>query len=122
RCLVFLGDVLCDYNAPLLAPDFAALVPEGFLKLWHEIAAHLQENSASRHDAVVFDKMPAKIGGQPNPMLALNATLNPSGAYETPLPADWEQYYASKRSSSTRRRDRTKLKRLGELGPVKFVN
>src|SRR6476646_8393405 len=23
RCLVFLGDVLCDYNAPLLAPDFA---------------------------------------------------------------------------------------------------
>ena len=23
RCLTFLGDVLCDYNAPLLAPDFA---------------------------------------------------------------------------------------------------
>ena len=122
RCLVFLGDVLCDYHAPLLAPGFATLAPEGFAALWHEIAAYLQANSASRHDAVVFDKMPATIGGQKNPMLALNVTLNPSGAYETPLPADWEQYYASKRSSSTRRRDRTKLKRLGELGPVKFVN
>lgn len=122
RCLVFLGDVLCDYHAPLLAPDFATLVPQRFLALWDDITAHLQENSATRHDAVIFDKMPATIGGQKNPMLALNVTLNPSGAYETSLPADWEQYYASKRSSSTRRRDRTKLKRLGELGPVKFVN
>ena len=48
--------------------------------------------------------------------------LNPSGAYETALGADWEQFYTSKRSSSTRRRDRTKLKRLGELGEVKFVD
>jgi CelD/BcsL family acetyltransferase involved in cellulose biosynthesis len=55
-------------------------------------------------------------------MLTLNVWLNPSGAYETTLPADWEQFYAAKRSSSTRRRDRTKLKRLGELGPVNFVN
>src|SRR3954452_11626977 len=122
RCLVFLGDVLCDYHAPLLAPDFATLVPEGLPALWHNIARLLQATSATRHDAIRFDKMPAKIGGQPNPMLALNVTLNPSGAYETALPADWEAYYASKRSSATRRRDRTKLKRLGELGPVKFVN
>jgi CelD/BcsL family acetyltransferase involved in cellulose biosynthesis len=122
RRLTFLGDVLCDYNAPLLAPDFPALAPDGFLPLWAHIHKFLQATSATRHDAIRFDKMPAKIGGQPNPMLALNVTLNPSGAYETALPADWEAFYASKRSSSTRRRDRTKLKRLGELGPVKFVN
>ncbi len=122
RRLTFLGDVLCDYNAPLLAPDFSGLPPEGFLALWRDIAALLQKTPAMRHDAVVFDKMPGNVGGQKNPMLALNVTLNPSGAYETPLPADWEQFYAAKRSSSTRRRDRTKLKRLGELGPVKFVN
>src|SRR3954462_13943476 len=122
RCLVFLGDVLCDYHAPLLAPDFATLVPEGLPALWHNIARLLQATRASRHDAIIFDKMPATIGGQKNPMLALNVTLNPSGAYETALPADWEAYYASKRSSATRRRDRTKLKRLGALVPVKFVN
>jgi CelD/BcsL family acetyltransferase involved in cellulose biosynthesis len=122
RRLTFLGDVLCDYNAPLLAPDFPALAPDGFLALWADIHKFLQATSATRHDAIRFDKMPAKIGGQPNPMLALNVTLNPSGAYETALPSDWEAFYASKRSSSTRRRDRTKLKRLGELGAVKFVN
>src|SRR5947208_11094693 len=55
-------------------------------------------------------------------MLALNEKLNPSGTYDSALPSDWEAFYASKRSSSTRRRDRTKLKRLGELGAVKFVN
>jgi CelD/BcsL family acetyltransferase involved in cellulose biosynthesis len=66
--------------------------------------------------------MPRRVGAQPNPMLALNVMLNPSGAYETPLSGDWEEFYSSKRSSSTRRRDRTKLKRLGELGAVKFVN
>ena len=54
-------------------------------------------------------------------MLALNVTLNPSGAYETALPSDWEAFYASKRSSSTRRRDRTKLKRLAEFGEVRLV-
>jgi CelD/BcsL family acetyltransferase involved in cellulose biosynthesis len=122
RCLTFLGDVLCDYNAPLLAPEFAALAPEEFLALWGDIRRLLQATPGTRHDLIVFDKMPAKIGGQKNPMLALNVQRNPSGAYETPLPADWEPFYASKRSSSTRRRDRTKLKRLGELGPVKFVN
>ena len=121
RCLTFLGGVLCDYHAPLLAPDFAALAPGGFPALWHDIVALLQATPATRHDAVVFDKMPATIGGQKNPMLALNIQRNPSGAYETVLPTDWEAFYTARRSSSTRRRDRTKLKRLGELGAVKFV-
>jgi CelD/BcsL family acetyltransferase involved in cellulose biosynthesis len=122
RCLTFLGDVLCDYNAPLLAPDFAMLAPDGFLPLWRDICALLQRTPAARHDVVAFDKMPARVGAQPNPMLALNVQLHPSGAYETGLSGDWEQFYAGKRSSSTRRRDRTKLKRLGEVGAVKFVN
>ena len=122
RRLTFLGGVLCDYHAPLLAPEFAERAPDGFLPLWREIRAALQASPSSRHDAILFGKMPAKLGAQPNPMLALHVTLHPSGAYETELPADWEQFYASKRSSSTRRRDRTKLKRLGELGAVKFVN
>jgi len=122
RCLTFLGGVLCDYNAPLLAPDFASLAPAGFLPLWRDICTLLQQAPAARHDVVVFDKMPARVGAQPNPLLALNVQLHPSGAYETELPGDWEQFYAGKRSSSTRRRDRTKLKRLGELGAVKFAN
>ena len=34
----FLGSELCDYNAPLLAPDFSVEVTrERFLALWPEI-------------------------------------------------------------------------------------
>src|SRR6185369_10070767 len=87
-----------------------------------EICALLQATPASRHDAIAFEKMPATIGLQPNPLLCLDVRLNPSGAYETVLGADWEQFYSAKRSSSTRRRDRTKVKRLSELGDVQFVN
>ncbi len=80
----------------------------------------LQATPALRHDTIALAKMPETIGAQPNPMLCLDVQLNPSGAYETVLGTDWEQFYTSKRSSATRRRDRTKLKRLGELGEVKL--
>jgi CelD/BcsL family acetyltransferase involved in cellulose biosynthesis len=82
----------------------------------------LQATPALRHDTIALEKMPETIGAQANPLLSLDVRLNPSGAYETVLGADWEQFYSAKRSSATRRRDRTKLKRLGELGEVKFVN
>lgn len=123
RRLTFLGQELCDYNAPLLAHDFAGtLGPDGILPLWREIRALLQATPALRHDSIAFEKMPDTIGAQQNPLLSLNVRLNPSGAYETELGADWEQFYGAKRSSATRRRDRTKLKRLGTLGEVKFVD
>jgi CelD/BcsL family acetyltransferase involved in cellulose biosynthesis len=123
RRLGFLGGDLCDYHAPLLAPDFAAHAePDGFAALWRDIRALLQATPALRHDIIVLEKMPENVGTQPNPMLCLDVQLNPSGAYETALTANWEQFYTAKRSSATRRRDRTKVKRLGELGEVKFVN
>jgi CelD/BcsL family acetyltransferase involved in cellulose biosynthesis len=123
RRLTFLGQDLCDYNAPLLAPDFAGLIgPDGFGALWGEIRALLQATPALHHDTITLEKMPARIGAQDNPLLCLDVRLNPSGAYETVLGTDWEQFYTAKRSSATRRRDRTKLKRLGELGEVRFVS
>jgi CelD/BcsL family acetyltransferase involved in cellulose biosynthesis len=122
RRLTFLGQDLCDYNAPLLAPDFARIAGSAFAGLWADIRALLQATPALRHDTIALGKMPAKIGAQPNPMLHLDVQLNPSNAYETDLGGDWEKFYAARRSSSTRRRDRTKLKKLGDLGEVRFVN
>jgi CelD/BcsL family acetyltransferase involved in cellulose biosynthesis len=123
RRLTFLGQDLCDYNAPLLARDFATLAgPEGFAALWRQIQQRVQGTPGLRHDVIAFEKMPERIGAQPNPLLCLDIRLNPSGAYETALGPDWEQFYTAKRSSATRRRDRTKLKRLGELGEVRFVD
>jgi CelD/BcsL family acetyltransferase involved in cellulose biosynthesis len=122
RRLIWLGSDLCDYNGPLLARDFAQRVtPERFIGLWQEIGRLLQSRPRLRHDAVVLEKMPATVGGQANPFLALSVALNPSGAYLTALGKDWESFYTAKRSSATRRRDRTKRKRLGYLGEVRFV-
>lgn len=123
RRLTFLGQDLCDYNAPLLAPDFAAQAGgQDFLELWRHIHRLIQSTAALSHDLVVFTKMPETIGRQRNPMMALGVRLHPSGAYETNLGTDWEPYYTGKRSSATRRRDRTKLKKLGEAGEVRFVD
>jgi len=123
RRLTFLGQDLCDYNAPLLAPDFSAtLGRDGFAALWRDVRALLQAAPALRHDIIALTKMPETIGAQANPLLALDLRLNPAGAYETALGADWEQFYSAKRSSATRRGDRTKVKRLGTIGEVKFVH
>ena len=50
------------------------------------------------------------------------ARSTPSGAYLTHLTGDWETFYAAKRSSATRRRDRTKRKKLSEFGEITLVN
>jgi CelD/BcsL family acetyltransferase involved in cellulose biosynthesis len=122
RRLIFLGCDLCDYNAPLLAPEFSASVaPEQFRDLWREICRLLQCRPQHRHDIVELTKMPETIGAQPNPFAALDVELNPSGAHLARLSGSWDEFYRAKRSSETRRRDRTKLKRLSEFGEVRMV-
>jgi CelD/BcsL family acetyltransferase involved in cellulose biosynthesis len=123
RELTWLGSDLCDYNAPLLASDFSQKIDTArFKQVWREIAARLQKDRRTAYDVVRFSKMPEKIGEQANPFLALGIGTNPSGAYLTHLTGDWETFYTEKRSSQTRRRDRTKRKKLAEMGEVVFVN
>ena len=81
-----------------------------------------KRNPRLRYDFIDLEKMPETVGAQPNPMRHLGGTMTPSGAYLTHLTGDWETFYTAKRSSATRRRDRTKRKRLGEFGELKFVN
>jgi CelD/BcsL family acetyltransferase involved in cellulose biosynthesis len=118
RRLVWHASDLCDYNTPLLAPDFANLVTD-FQALFGQIAEKIGE--AHAFDAMLLTKMPERVGAQANPFLALPNTLNPSGAYLVNLGTEWESFYTAKRSSATRRRDRTKRKRLGDIGPVTFT-
>ncbi len=122
RKLRFLGQDLSDYNAPLLARDFSGTFgADPFIALWQQVRDRLQADARMRHDTIDFAKMPETVGAQANPFLNLDVTLNASNAYQTTLGADWETFYTAKRSSATRRRDRTKLKRLSELGEVGFV-
>lgn len=119
KVLSFLGSELCDYNAPLLAPDFAQAVPEP-LPLLQRVFAALQARFG--YDVINFDKMPETVGGQANPLMTLPVMLHPSGAYMTRLGDDWEAFYRDKRSSSTRQRDRAKRKKLAKFGEVRLVH
>jgi CelD/BcsL family acetyltransferase involved in cellulose biosynthesis len=122
RRLSFLGSALCDYNAPMLAADFSERVgPEQFPELWRTICTRLQNMPEHRHDLIDLTRMPETIGAQRNPFLALGTALHPSGAHLMELHGPWEDFYQSKRSSVTRRRDRSKRKRLEEMGEVRFV-
>jgi CelD/BcsL family acetyltransferase involved in cellulose biosynthesis len=121
RRLTWLGSDLCDYNAPLLAADFSGrFSPTQFKAVWADVLERLASHPDFRFDLVHFTKMPERVGAQANPLLALSTSLNPSGAYSAQLTESWDTFYA-KRSSATRRRDRTKRKRLAEFGEVRFV-
>lgn len=121
RELVFLADELNDYNAPIVARDFAKLDSEAFGLLWTRITRLLQDSARTRHHLVRFTKMPERIGRQSNPLLALGAALHPSGAYATALAGDWQTYYKAKRSSKTQRQDRLKRKHLSADGEARLV-
>ncbi len=122
RRLTWLAAEVCDYAGPLLAPDFSeSVTPQRFSALWREIGDLLRAHQELHHDIVVLEKLPERVGNQANPFLGLGATLNASGAHLSHLGADWATFYAARRSSSTRRRDRTKRKRLADLGEVTFV-
>lgn len=122
RRLCWLGQDLNDYNAPLLAGDFAPRIPaDRFRALWKELRARMQRESLFRHDWIELEKMPEFVGNQLNPFFALALATNPSGAHVAELGGDWKEFYFAKRSSATRRRDRSKRKRLAEFGEIGFA-
>ena len=123
RRLCFLASRLCDYNAPLLAPDFSArMSTERFLLAWRDVLALLRSQPRLRFDLIDLEKMPEYVGGQRNPFLDLRVQAHPSGAYLADLGRDWNAFYAQKRSSATRKRERRQLRQLAEHGKLCFVD
>ena len=122
RRLRWLGQDLCDYNAPLLARGFSERVElDRFLAIWQILQAQMQSDPLLRHDWIDFAKMPKKVGDQINPFTYLEVTPNASGTHLAHLTENWEAFYVAKRSSSTRRRDRTKRAHLAKHGDIRFV-
>ncbi|MEP7030505.1 MAG: GNAT family N-acetyltransferase [Pseudolabrys sp.] len=123
RELCFLGDDLCDYNAPMLAANFPERVDRArFLVLWEKIKLTVQGHPQLDFDYINFSKMPEQVGNQPNPMLYLSVTPNASGAYLTHLEGDWETFYSAKRTSHARKGDRNKRRRLSEFGEINLFS
>ena len=123
RRLCWLGQNLCDYTGPLLARDFAACVSrDRFLQMWRDGLALIRRDPRTRYDWIELEKMPYRVGRQANPFTYLDVALNPSGAHFTRLGDSWEKFYFDKRSSATRRHDRTKRRRLAAFGEVRFAS
>jgi CelD/BcsL family acetyltransferase involved in cellulose biosynthesis len=123
RRLCWLGQDLCDYNAPLLAPDFSQRVtPESFLTTWHELQVQMQCDPRLRHDWIEFEKMPETVSVQTNPFTYLGVSPNRNSAHLAHLGDDWEKFYHAKRSSATRRRDRTKRRHMSQFDDICFVS
>lgn len=122
RRLMWLGSGLCDYNAPLLAASCCdRMSAERFVLAWRDVLALLQASRRFRFDLVDLQQMPESVGAQRNPFLDLAVSAHPSGAYVARLDADWEAFYAARRSASTRKRERRQLKHLAEHGEVRLV-
>jgi CelD/BcsL family acetyltransferase involved in cellulose biosynthesis len=122
RRLCWLGQELCDYNAPLLARGFSKRVTsDRFIAAWRELQARMQDNPQLHHDWIELEKMPETIGDQINPLTYLDVTPNASAAHLTRLSGDWKKFYFDKRSSATRRRDRIKRNRMAGFGEIRFV-
>ena len=121
RRLTWLGAELCDYNAPLIARDFWRHV-DAFDALWRQALRLLQSNPRLRFDFVDLQKMAETLGDERNPFLSLTTQRNASSAHVATLGRGWEEYYKAKRSSDTRKKERKQLRRLGELGEVRFVD
>ena len=121
RRLCFLGQELCDYNAPLLARDFSQrITPDRFIALWRELRQRLQHDARLRHDWIDFEKMPQTVGVQLNPFMHLPVMANANSAHLTYLGEAWDEFYRMKRSSATRRHDRSKRRRMETYGPIQF--
>src|SRR5262249_47593078 len=83
----------------------------------------LRANDRFRFDLVDLQKMPETVGTQRNPFLGIKVLANPSGAYVATLgSSSWDEFYAAKRSASTRKRERRQFKHLAEHGDVRFVD
>src|SRR5262249_21972777 len=122
RRLTWLGSGLCDYNAPLLAEHFSEVVSAArFAQIWRDVVKRLCSEAGFRFDYVDLHKMPEIVGAQTNPFLGIKVSANPSGAYVANLGPDWEEFYALKRSASTRKRERRQLKHLADFGKLRFV-
>ena len=123
RRLTWLGSDLCDYNAPLLAHDFSAAASSATSPRCGATSLRLlQRDPRFRFDFVDLQKMPETVGAQRNPFLDIQGARNPSGAYVATLGGDWDEFYAAKRSSATRKTERRQLKHLAEHGDVRFVD
>jgi len=120
RRVVWLGTFLNNCNAPLLARNFSEIIKSAqFLPLWWQVVQILR--SELRHDLIDLNKIPETVGTQANPLLTLQVSPHANDTYLTRLSGTWDEFYVAKRSSSWRKTDAKKRRRLVKFGEVEFA-
>ena len=121
RRLCWLGQELSTITRRYWRGIFrSAWSPTRFLDLWREFGSPLQSDPELRYDWIELEKMPQTVGVQANPFINLGVVPNANSAHITQLGPDWKSFYRDRRSSATRRRDRTKRKRMEAFGEIRF--
>jgi len=113
--LNFLGGVVTDYHAPLIARDFAGFIdPAAVAALLARFVA-----AVPRVDVVAFDRMPASLGTS-NPLSRLPGARHVWSAHLAHLPPSFEEFKKTRSgklfSDSARR-----WRRLSEFGEPQIV-
>lgn len=112
----FLDCGVCDYAAPLAAPG-AAFSAGDIKNIWTAV-----RDALPKADRVRLSRMAHRVGGAPNPLVLLEGTrrmeLHASGVA---LSGERDTVVKRTCSSSNARDIRKSLRRLAELGAVRFV-
>lgn len=118
--LEFCGGLLCDYEAPALAPDCPNLDARTFQNIWKNIirqsgaqVAHLRQISAVIPNADGTER--------PNPLILLGGWRTGSSSASRSGGLDGTTYLNRIHKKKLAQDSRRQLKRLGELGAVRFV-
>ncbi len=116
--LVWLAQDEADYHGPLIHPKWNSQTPRKELGRILNVVA----SSIPSADAFSLTKTLAEIDGVKNPLGLLPHVAHPSSGHAISLDHDdFEVFYASLRSKSTRKRDRQRRRRLDESGDVAFT-
>ncbi len=121
RALVWLGGELCDYGAPIIAPqrlDDGSDAPDSvdFPSVWAEILRRVPPV-----DVVWLVRIPERINNRPNPLCRLKCDPYHSRAYAAKLGGTWDEIYESHAGPKTRSTDRRKSRRLAETGEITWT-
>ncbi len=115
RTLSFMDAGVIDYNAPILFAPFNRPLPPPKI-LWTTI-----QEALPRHDFVRLRKMPADIEGKRNPLCAPDDPPHDNSGHAISLPKSWAAMEERIGRHEHMRAWNRKLRRLKEIGPVKFA-
>lgn len=116
KSLHWLGHDVSSYLGPILTPDGVNALDHAALDA---VFSMLPEHGLEA-DYVDLDKQPAFLGDHANPFASYKSDPTGLRSHVTHLAGDWDAYYAKKRSSKTRQKDRNRLKQMRQHGEVAF--